>query len=367
VVVGPKTTLLEYDESIMVLELSTGKPKTTDKLIQTVYLKVSENRVSDIIDVETSDMCPVEIKLSMLASFIGSDPHEWFKVENYVKTCADHVRSLLKAATLKYSIRDWYSKAAELIRDTILGKAVPSEGGTTQRPGLKFERNSLHVYEVEVLQVVIKDPATAQKLNKDQAEALQQELTVAAEERALGHAIKTEDTKRKKLRLLADTETIITELALAQVQRSEELVARQEKSKQALENLERETAALQRDENAIVLEVELEGKRLKEEQRLALAKAEIEVRKDLLKAESEAFSEHMKAFTPGLQESLKMLGDKLVVRELAQHLSPLAALRNTSIVSVAHNMLKGTPLAGMLSGLSGDAPDGGVEAKDKRS
>ena len=40
VVIGPKTILLDYDQTLEMLELSTGKPKTTDKLERVAFLLV---------------------------------------------------------------------------------------------------------------------------------------------------------------------------------------------------------------------------------------------------------------------------------------------------------------------------------------
>jgi major vault protein len=55
VVVGPKVRLLEFDETLEVLELSTGKPKSDGILMKTTYLQTENNIVSDIIDAETKD------------------------------------------------------------------------------------------------------------------------------------------------------------------------------------------------------------------------------------------------------------------------------------------------------------------------
>ena len=75
VVQGPDTVLLDYDETLEVLELSTGKPKTTDKLEHTVYLRVSNNKVSDVIGgVYTKDHVPIILKLSYRVNFEG-DPN----------------------------------------------------------------------------------------------------------------------------------------------------------------------------------------------------------------------------------------------------------------------------------------------------
>ena len=64
VIVGPKVRLLEFDETLEVLELSTGKPKSDASLMRTVYLQTENNIVSDIIDAETKDLVDVKIRLS---------------------------------------------------------------------------------------------------------------------------------------------------------------------------------------------------------------------------------------------------------------------------------------------------------------
>src|SRR5699024_10371360 len=108
VVIGPQTYLMEYDESLEVLELSTGKPKTTDNLLKTVYLRVENNKISDLIKVETKDFVSVLIKVSYCVDFIDQDntgkryKDKWFSVENYVKYMCDRERSLIKREAKKY-------------------------------------------------------------------------------------------------------------------------------------------------------------------------------------------------------------------------------------------------------------------------
>src|SRR5262249_2284783 len=43
---GPATVLLDYDESLEILGLSSGKPKTQDRLLETPYLRVENNQVA---------------------------------------------------------------------------------------------------------------------------------------------------------------------------------------------------------------------------------------------------------------------------------------------------------------------------------
>jgi major vault protein len=64
VVVGPSTYLLEYDEVLQMMDLSTGTPKSDASLQRTVYLRVLYNKVSDAVDAETVDLVRVRIRLS---------------------------------------------------------------------------------------------------------------------------------------------------------------------------------------------------------------------------------------------------------------------------------------------------------------
>ena len=100
---GPTTVLLDYDEGLEILSLSTGKPKTTDRLLETPYLRVENNQVSDVVQVETADHVHVHIALSYRVNFEG-DPVRWFSVENYVKFLCDHVRSVLKGHVRKLAV-----------------------------------------------------------------------------------------------------------------------------------------------------------------------------------------------------------------------------------------------------------------------
>src|SRR5690606_25711072 len=115
VVIGPAPILLKYDEELEALALSTGKPKTTDKLLTTAYLRVENNKVADIVRIETKDHVEVDVKLSYKINFTG-DSTKWFKVEDYVKFFCDHARSLLKGAARKITVEEFYQNSTDLIR-----------------------------------------------------------------------------------------------------------------------------------------------------------------------------------------------------------------------------------------------------------
>ena len=122
VVEGPETILLEYDQTLMAMELSTGTPKTDDKLFGTAFLRVKNNKVSDMVRVETQDLVGVDVTLSYRVNFEGDEHEKWFAVENYVRFLVDHLRSLIRNTAKHHGIEQFYAKAIDIIRDAVLGK-----------------------------------------------------------------------------------------------------------------------------------------------------------------------------------------------------------------------------------------------------
>lgn len=120
VITGAQTYLLEYDETLEVLELSTGRPKTTDNLLKTVYLRVDNNKISDLINVQTKDFVDVQVKVSYCVDFLEDYKDKWFSVENYVKYMTDRQRSLLKREARLHTIEDFYENASDIVRRVAL-------------------------------------------------------------------------------------------------------------------------------------------------------------------------------------------------------------------------------------------------------
>ena len=174
---GPKNLLLEYDETLEVVQLSTGTPKVDDKLAETVFLRVLNTKVSDRCVVETSDHVAVTLGYSMRVSFDG-EPARWFEVENYVKYLCDHVRSVLKGTAKKHAIEAFYARSVEIVRDAILGQP-------DARAGMIVAENGMHVTDVEVLDVTIDDEGIATLLGDAQHEAVEANIAALRATRGL--------------------------------------------------------------------------------------------------------------------------------------------------------------------------------------
>jgi len=356
VVQGPGTFTLEYDEAPQVLTLSTGKPKTTDKMFQTVYLLTTANKVSDVIEVETKDFCKLNIKVSYRVSFEG-DPNRWFNVDNYVKFLCDHERSRLRAAVQKVGIEELYGNHTDFVRDVVLGKATASEdasGGKAKakstREGAFFEENGMRIYDVEVLAISMQNAEVEKMLVAAQRDVIQNALVLQSERRKLSYVKEAEDIKRQTALAQAETQHANMELQKENVKHKLEVdLAALEanstvQSVQITKELETERA---RDEIAAVARARNVADR--EVQVTFDEKAQALKLKELA-AQVKAVVEKGQAITPDLIAALSAFGERAMVEKVAEAMAPLGILSGgkKSVVEILQEMLKGTALASQL-------------------
>jgi major vault protein len=340
-VVGPNTVLLEYDESLEVLSLSTGKPKTTDRLQKTVYLRVSQNHITDILDVRTNDEVDVRLKLSYRVNFEG-DESRWFNIENYVKYLCDHIRSVLRHVAKLHGIEEFKKNCIPIIRDVILGKKA--EDGS-ERSGMAFEENGMRVYEVEVLGVTIGDEHIDQMLRRAQHEAVKQTIDLATQQRKLEATKRHETIEQQIAEVEAETAKKRNELAALKLEQELELAlsrfeadVKKHEAKLAVSSAEQEVL---KDLN----EAELAREKAKREQELMLSKQELEQRLTELKAEVEAVVAKAGSVSPQLVGALQAFGDKHIAAAAAQTMAPLGIWKQAGVVDMLKTLLGGTGLA----------------------
>lgn len=352
VIVGPQTYLLEYDETLETIELSTGTPKSENSLIKTVYLRVLHNKVSDLVSVETNDLCPVNLLLSYRVNFEG-EPNHWFSVENYVKFLTDHLRSLLRNAIKQYGIEEFYANAISIVRDTILGTA--DEQG--KRPGRAFSENGMRIYDVEVLGVTIEDETIASLLVQAQHTAVQQTLQIAAEQRNLAFTKEKESIKQMIARSQATTRRVALDLETEEVQKRlnlniAQIEAEVEAQKKKMEAKVAEQAPLDQ-----IAQAELARQKAKSDLDLAIAQTALTQRIEELKADVEGVINKAHAVSPELIAALQAFSDKALAERMAQSMAPLAILGGKSIAEVFAQLLKGTVLEKVLTPPSISQPE----------
>jgi major vault protein len=340
---GPTNLLVDYDQTLEVLQLSTKTPKTDERLIETVFLRVLNNKVSDGCVVETVDHVKVTLRYSMRVNFEG-EPMRWFEVENYVKFLCDHVRSVLKGCVKKHAIEAFYAQSVEVIRDAILGRG-DEKGG---RPGMKFPENGMHITDVEIVEVAIEDEDIASLLGDAQREAVQGNITLLRARRGLEMTEKQEaisrgeaDARAETARKLAELEVAATadrlRVALAAVQ-AELDQAEAQKLATVAKNAVADTdhaAALARQRATIALDTETRTAH----QQLVLA---------ALRAEVEAAVQRFGAAQGGFSEALLALSNQETLAKVAEAMSVQAFVGGKTLTDVIDRVFAGTPLAGLM-------------------
>ncbi|MBN9416218.1 MAG: hypothetical protein J0I12_12320 [Candidatus Eremiobacteraeota bacterium] len=337
VVVGPQSVFLQYDETLEALQLSTGTPKTEDGSLRTAYLRVLNNKVSDLIEAETRDLCHVALTLSYRVNFEG-DPERWFQVENYVKFLADHLRSLLRATIKQLGLEEFYARAIEVVRDAILG-------GPQGRAGRLFPENGMRVYDVDVLDVKIGDESIGQMLTEAQHQAVRQAITLAEEQRELEATRKGEQIRQEIESLRFETVRTQLDLQKQRVQASAEL----DQARLAAEVLQESQRLQAEQEKQAALDSLLASQLTRgdrqQEQEVRFQQARLEQRLTELRAEVEAVVHKAGAVSPDLVAALQSFSDQHLAGKLAESMSPLAILGGKSVAEVFAQLVKGSPLA----------------------
>lgn len=342
--VGPKRVLLGFNETLEVLSLSMGKPKTTDVLLNTAYLQVEHNKVTDLVTAETADHVKVELKLALRVNFEGEDKTKWFSVANYVKLLCDHVRSVLKASIRRVGVEQFWPVSEDYVRDTILGKK-PESG---ERAGMFFRENGMRVYDVEVLKVQIGDVEIQNLLVNAQHEAVETSISLAQDQRRLEATKKRELINREELQARADTQEYrskleIDAITLALKTGLAKIDSQVEQAKKSLE-YQQEQDAIQ----AAAVEAKIKRERAQADNNLEIEKSRAELRLEELAKETAARVEQLKAMEPGFSEALLALSNQETLQKVAEAMSVQHFLGGKDLVEVVQKAFAGTPLENLM-------------------
>ncbi|MHA2280120.1 MAG: hypothetical protein ACXAC5_04490 [Promethearchaeota archaeon] len=350
VVEGPSTVMLDYDESLEPFYLSRGTPKTNNSRKEDVYLRVSNNRVTDIVRTQTKDLVGVSLTLSYRVNFEG-DPNKWFNVDDYVALLTDHLRSLLRNEVQKYGVKEFWENKIDILRDCILG--VPKDD--VPRAGKLFEQNGMRVYDIDFIDAKIEDAEMAAALVDAQHETIRQDLMLEHNRRQLVSFKENEVLKRDRTTEAEVTAKMAAEIRLATINRESEVSLRdiettREAADQKLANKLGQQELLDNIQKA-----ELE--RLQQDANLKsrISEASLRLRLDELQAQAQAEIDRINAVSPDLIAAMQTLGHTQLVDALTNNLSPLAILGGTSVAEVARKMLTGTGLEDVIDKLS-DVP-----------
>lgn len=350
VVVGPTTRLLNYDETLEPVILSTGCPKTTDNPITTAYLRIENNKVSDYIKVETKDYVTVGIQVSYCVNFLEKYKDKWFSVENYIKYMTDRMRSMLKREAKKYDIQQFYANSTDIVRKVVLDKNG-GEKKDKQFDGRFFAENGMLVYDVEVLKINV-DSDIAEILEAHQLEMIDKALKLNDAKSRIALVEALNEAEKKENEMLTAKRMFNIEL--------EHKIATEKMAKEEEINVKKRIAAQAKADAELTLqnvlneinEAKLARDKAENDAKVALQKELEAIEEAKQKAYAETVKEIVGSISPDLVAALTTKANAELLTEATKNMSPLAIARGESVADTLNTLLRGTTLEKIVDKIS---------------
>lgn len=354
---GPKTLLLDYDESLEVLSLSTGLAKTAAQREETVYLKLSGNRVCDRVLVRTKNHVSVSVQLALHVDFEGEEPTRWFAVDDFVGLATARVRRRLSELVRSMPIDALHGDPAAIVREAILGP--PDEDGV--RAGMLFATNAMRITDVEVSELKIEDEQIAKLFSEARVAAISSaveldqvgaRLAIARERLALQRAQLEAEAENERFVAALQKATIERELDLA-LSRAEASIGELDKKRaeqQAMDAIadSRQAAALARQARS-------------SETTLVAQREELAIEVQRIGAVTAAAVSRFEAAQGPLAEAITMLGNQQVLAKVAEAVSAQRLFGGKNVADVVGTLFEGTRLAGVFDAVQRGAVMGDAE------
>ena len=348
VIVGPATRLLDYDETLEAMELSTGRPKVNSKTVSTAFLRVENNKISDIIHAQTKDFVEVSLKLAYNVNFLPEFKDKWFTVENYVQHLCDKQRSLIIREVKKYTIEEFYSNATDILRRVALNISdSESDSDAPRYNGRFFPENGMLVFDTEVLSVGV-EAGVAAILEAHQSDMITRCLELSDAEKAAEVKKQLFKYEQEAIKLQHENELYKIKLEhekkLKAIEDKKRIEAEERAIREARTKAEQNLQPVLDDIHA----AQLERDRLKDaaaiETEMSLANIE--------QVKQNAYAEMVKSIMESISEDLvaamssKSNNDMLVA--VSEAIAPWAMAKGESVPKTVNHILRGTPLEGLL-------------------
>lgn len=336
VVEGPATILLEYDETLEVISLSTQTPKTDDTVVRTVYLKTKNNQVSDVVTGQSADHVNVSASYSLRVNFDPEYKDDWFAVENYIKLLTDHVRSVLQGVIKSMRVEEFHKNYVNIIRDAILGvkpESYEDDDGNIVNPprsGMFFPENGMRVTDVSVVGCQIGDRTIAEILEGAQHDAVRGDVNLHRSQKT--YEIQKQVEELERLTAESKHRTVMQQIDLTAAENEATARANLANAKaeleatQAAETIRDETAKrnLQRREMDAASALQIRQRQDQHEE--SLAEANLVRHEKTVNVEAEAKKAVLAAVDGDLATAISSLGDATVMERVMTAISPYKVL-----------------------------------------
>ena len=328
VVVGPATRLLNYDETLQPISTSEG---------DTVFLKLNNNKITDVINAQTSDYVDVQVKLTYNVDFNG-DKSKWFEVDNYTRFVTDYMRNAIKIAIKDYDIQNFYADSTAIIRAEVLDE----ETGVHT-----FKNNGAVITDVEVVSVSV-ERSVAELLEQHQEEILSKSLELADADAKMQVVTALAEVEKKEADLAAANK--LYKLELDQNFKEEQL-SKEEAIKtklRAAAEAENKAKADMQEVLAAINDATIAREKAQRDAEIEYQKSLAKIEEDKQKAYAATVVEMLGAIQPGLIEAINANTQTELVSGIGSAISPYAMANGESVADTVSTLLRGSKLEDAL-------------------
>ena len=328
VVVGPATRLLNYDETLQPISTSEG---------DTVFLKLNNNKITDVINAQTSDYVDVQVKLTYNVDFNG-DKSKWFEVDNYTRFVTDYMRNAIKIAIKDYDIQNFYADSTAIIRAEVLDE----ETGVHT-----FKNNGAVITDVEVVSVSV-ERSVAELLEQHQEEILSKSLELADADAKMQVVTALAEVEKKEADLAAANK--LYKLELDQNFKEEQL-SKEEAIKtklRAATEAENKAKADMQEVLAAINDATIAREKAQRDAEIEYQKSLAEIEEDKQKAYAATVVEMLGAIQPGLIEAINGQTNAELANGIASSVAPYAIGNGKDVSEIVSQMLRGTTVEDVL-------------------
>ena len=330
VVCGPAHLMLDYDQTLEPIKTSDG---------ETVFLKRKDNKIADIIDVESKDFVRVRVKLEYSVNFADEAQDKWFDVEDYSKYLKDDCRAVIRQLVKNYTIEDFWNDYTSIVRSAI-------------GDGRSYE-NGMIITNCEVQEVMVEQDIENLLIeNKHNAIRLNMELANAEKETAIATAKAVSEKANQELR----TQKKLNELALLELETAEKsrIEAEQNRKTEAEEMAKKKAVAdlqplldniaeaqRKRDNDNFIQK--MEQKKAEQAQEIAHETEMANIEEARKKAYADMVAKIIGSVSEDLTNALVLNGQMNLASSLTDNVGAYALAENTNVVDVAQKLVNGLP------------------------
>lgn len=317
--------------------------KTTDLLLREVYLRIENNKISDIIHVETCDFVQADVKVSYTVNFLKEHQDKWFSIENYVKFLCDRERSVLKAIVKQFTVEEFYANSSEIVRAALLGVYGEELEDDVTNVSMVFDENGMEIADVDVLSVSL-ERDIARIFDEAQEGIVREAIELTTRQK--GIATKRELVALREEELKLEQRGILASLQKKKAIDIAELQTNTEINKVGIEadaTSQQRTLAESKGKKEIV-EARVETQEINDYCELELTRQRNDIKQLERSSQTNQITEVLDKISPQLVAAMQASSNAELLESITKNLSPYALAQDLDTVDVLDKIVRGTPL-----------------------